>query len=166
MSIRFVRSYVSFRVEAYALKKHYLLKWFRLILRVFIIYFIMFRKIPFGLCNLLLIIMYSYFVLWVFNFVFRQPEVINGALINGLEARVSVIEEKMSDIDARTSEEADNSLNERELDRFIMSGSCFLCHWSFDCEHWRSNFCRSLVFLIVGTGYRVQGTDQHPFDKY
>ena len=62
------------------------------------------------------------------NFVFRQPEVINGALINRLEARVSVIEEKMSDIDARTSEEADNSLNERELDRFIMSGNYFLCH--------------------------------------
>ena len=57
------------------------------------------------------------------NFVFRQPEVINGALINRLEARVSVIEEKMSDIDAWTSEEADNSLNERELDRFIMSGN-------------------------------------------
>ena len=48
---------------------------------------------------------------------------INGALINGLEARVNVIEEKMSDIDARTSEEADNALNERELDRFIMSGN-------------------------------------------
>ena len=63
----------------------------------------------------------------MFDLVFRQPEVINGALINGLEARVSVIEEKMSDIDARTSEEADNSLNERELDRFIMSGSYFLC---------------------------------------
>ena len=26
MNIRFVRSYVSFRVEAYALKEHYLLK--------------------------------------------------------------------------------------------------------------------------------------------
>ena len=49
-----------------------------------------------------------------------------GALINGLEARVNVIEEKMSDIDARTSEEADNALNERELDRFIMSGNCFV----------------------------------------
>ena len=59
------------------------------------------------------------------QYVFRQPEVINGALINGLEARVNVIEEKMSDIDARTSEEADNALNERELDRFIMSGNCF-----------------------------------------
>ena len=58
----------------------------------------------------------------MFYFTFRQPEVINGALINGLEARVSVIEEKMQDIDARTSKEADNALNERELDRFIMSG--------------------------------------------
>ena len=58
-------------------------------------------------------------------FKFRQPEVINGALINGLEARVSVIEKKMSDIDARTSEEVDNALNERELDRFIMSGNMF-----------------------------------------
>ena len=51
---------------------------------------------------------------------------INGALINGLETRVNVIEEKMSDIDARTIEEADNALNERELDRFIMSGNCFV----------------------------------------
>ena len=58
-------------------------------------------------------------------FKFRQPEVINGALINGLEARVSVIEKKMQDIDARTSEEVDNALNERELDRFIMSGNMF-----------------------------------------
>ena len=47
----------------------------------------------------------------------------NGALINGLEARVTMIEDKLEDIDARTSEEADNSLNEREMDRFIMSGS-------------------------------------------
>ena len=51
---------------------------------------------------------------------------INGALINGLETRVNVIEEKMSDIDARTIEEADNALNERELDRFIMSGNYFV----------------------------------------
>ena len=55
---------------------------------------------------------------------------INGALINGLEARVNVIEEKMSDIDARTSEEADNALNERELDRFIMSGNYFMMDYS------------------------------------
>ena len=46
----------------------------------------------------------------------------NGALINGLKARVNMIEDKLEDIDARTSEEADNALNEREMDRFIMSG--------------------------------------------
>ena len=47
---------------------------------------------------------------------------VHGALINGLESRVGLIEERLSDIDARTSEEADNALNGRELDRFIMSG--------------------------------------------
>ena len=63
---------------------------------------------------------------------FRQPELVNGALIHGIESRVNVIESKLSDIDARTSEESDNALNERELDRFIMSGnndfvlSCFV----------------------------------------
>ena len=46
----------------------------------------------------------------------------NGALIIGLESRVSQIEDKLEDLDARTSEEADNALNEREMDRFIMSG--------------------------------------------
>ena len=56
-------------------------------------------------------------------FNFRQPELVNGALIHGIESRVNVIESKLSDIDARTSEEADNALNERELDRFIMSGN-------------------------------------------
>ena len=50
----------------------------------------------------------------------------NGALINGLEARVNMIEDKLEDIDARTSEEADNALNEREMDRFIMSGMILL----------------------------------------
>ena len=50
----------------------------------------------------------------------------NGALINGLEARVSDLEDKLEDIDARTSEEADNALNEREMDRFIMSGIVLL----------------------------------------
>ena len=49
-------------------------------------------------------------------------EHVNNALINGLEARVTQIEDKLEDLDARTSEEADNALNEREMDRFIMSG--------------------------------------------
>ena len=48
-------------------------------------------------------------------------------MINGLEARVSLIEEKLDDLDARTSEEADNALNEREMDRFIMSGELIVC---------------------------------------
>ena len=56
---------------------------------------------------------------------FRNVEQLQGALINGLEARVSVIEDKLEDLDARTSEEADNALNERELDRFIMSGESY-----------------------------------------
>ena len=50
----------------------------------------------------------------------------NGALINGLEAPVNMIEDKLEDIDAQTSEEADNALNEREMDRFIMSGMILL----------------------------------------
>ena len=62
-------------------------------------------------------------ILIVTFFHFRQPELVNGALIHGIESRVNVIESKLSDIDARTSEEADNALNERELDRFIMSGN-------------------------------------------
>ena len=45
-----------------------------------------------------------------------------GALINGLESRVSQIEQKLSDLDARGSEEHDNLTNERELHRFIMTG--------------------------------------------
>ena len=65
-----------------------------------------------------------FFVVLCLNIIlFRQPELVNGALIHGLESRVNVIEGKLSDLDARTSEEADNALNERELDRFIMSGS-------------------------------------------
>ena len=50
-------------------------------------------------------------------------------MINGLEARVNSIEEKLTDLDARGREESDNLANERNLDRFIMSGpfNCFVC---------------------------------------
>ena len=58
-------------------------------------------------------------------------EQLNGALINGLEARVSQIEDKLEDLDARTSEEAENALNEREMDRFIMSGNMILLNIGF-----------------------------------
>ena len=55
---------------------------------------------------------------------------LHGALINGLEMRVSEIEGQLSDLDARGSEERDNLANERELHRFILTGEsdyhCFL----------------------------------------
>ena len=57
-------------------------------------------------------------------------EQLNGALINGLEARVTSIEDKFEDLDTRTAEEADNALNERELDRFIMSGESFVVYYN------------------------------------
>ena len=46
----------------------------------------------------------------------------NGALIVGLEHRMSQIEDKFEDLDSRHWEESDNLSNERNLDRFIMSG--------------------------------------------
>ena len=46
----------------------------------------------------------------------------HGALINGLETRVSEIENQLNDLDARGSEEHDNLANERELHRFILTG--------------------------------------------
>ena len=56
-------------------------------------------------------------------------------MINGLEARVNSIEEKLTDLDARGSEESDNLANERNLDRFIMSGS-FNCSFVSDLYSW------------------------------
>ena len=47
----------------------------------------------------------------------------HGSLIVGMELRLTQLEDKMSDVDARASEEADCSSNERELDRFIYSGT-------------------------------------------
>ena len=67
----------------------------------------------------------------------------NGALINGLEARVSKIEDKLEDLDARTSEEADNALNEREMDRFIMSGN------HSDCLFIYFYYCGELLLCLT-----------------
>ena len=50
----------------------------------------------------------------------------HGSLIVGIESRLSVLEDKLSDVDARASEEADCSSNERDLDRFIYSGRTML----------------------------------------
>ena len=57
-----------------------------------------------------------------YEFLFRDPVQLHGALINGLEMRVSEIEGQLSDLDARGSEEHDNLANERELHRFILTG--------------------------------------------
>ena len=57
-----------------------------------------------------------------YGFLFRDPVQLHGALINGLEMRVSEIEGQLSDLDARGSEEHDNLANERELHRFILTG--------------------------------------------
>ena len=69
------------------------------------------------------------FLLFYF-FLFRDPVQLHGALINGLETRVSEIESQLSDLDARGSEEHDNLANERELHRFILTGElgiiCFI----------------------------------------
>ena len=35
---------------------------------------------------------------------------------------MAIVEDRICDLDARGSEEADNIANERELDRFIMTG--------------------------------------------
>ena len=53
---------------------------------------------------------------------FRGSVQLQGALINGIENRLSEVEGRLSDLDARGSEEHDNLANERDLSRFILSG--------------------------------------------
>ena len=50
---------------------------------------------------------------------------VHGARISGLETRMSVVEDRICDLDARGSEEADNLANDRDLDRFILTGDVF-----------------------------------------
>ena len=54
----------------------------------------------------------------------------HGSLIVGIELRLSQLEDKLSDVNARASEDADSSANERDLDRFIYSGisSIYISH--------------------------------------
>ena len=53
---------------------------------------------------------------------YRDSTSMHGSLIVGMELRLTQLEDKLSDVDARASEEADCGANERELDRFIYSG--------------------------------------------
>ena len=50
---------------------------------------------------------------------------VHGARISGLETRMSVVEDRICDLDACGSEEADNLANDRDLDRFILTGDVF-----------------------------------------
>ena len=50
---------------------------------------------------------------------------LQGSLINGIESRLTQVEDRLSDLDARGSEEHDNLSNERDLHRFILSGGLY-----------------------------------------
>ena len=58
----------------------------------------------------------------------------HGSLIVGIELRLNQIEDKLSDVDARASEEADCNSNDRDLDRFIFSGEYRICIFSIKFE--------------------------------
>ena len=58
-------------------------------------------------------------------FCFSTSNATNGALIVGLEHRMTQIETKFEDLDSSHWEESDNLSNERDLDRFIMTGAYF-----------------------------------------
>ena len=62
----------------------------------------------------------------MFTIFCRDSTTMHGLLIVGMEQRLNQIEAKLSDVDARASEEADCATNERDLDRFIYSGMCFV----------------------------------------
>lgn len=53
---------------------------------------------------------------------FSNPAMVHGARISGLEERMSIVEDHLSDVNARGSEESDNLANERDLDQFILTG--------------------------------------------
>ena len=57
------------------------------------------------------------------SFSFSAPAFVHGARISGLEARMDQVEDRICDLDARGSEEADNLANDRDLDRFILTGT-------------------------------------------
>ena len=59
-------------------------------------------------------------------YILRDTSSLHGSLIVGMEHRITQLETKMSDVDARASEEADCNANDRDLDRFIYSGSDFI----------------------------------------
>ena len=70
-------------------------------------------------------------------FPFSAPALVHGARISGLEARMDQVEDRICDLDARGSEEADNLANDRDLDRFILTGKSKL--FILVCKTWVIN---------------------------
>ena len=66
--------------------------------------------------------------------IFSNATSMHGSLIVGIEHRLNQIEDKLSDVDARASEEADCNSNDRDLDRFIFSGEYSICIFSIKFE--------------------------------
>ena len=62
---------------------------------------------------------------------FSAPALVHGARISGLEARMDQVEDRICDLDARGSEEADNLANDRDLDRLILTGESGLIDFGF-----------------------------------
>ena len=69
-----------------------------------------------------------------FFIIFSNPSAVHGARISGLEARVTIVEDRICDLDARGSEESDNITNERDLDRFIMTGDVNMSIYRTDID--------------------------------
>ena len=65
----------------------------------------------------------------MFHNFFRDTTSMHGSLLVGVELRLTQIESKLSDVDARASEDADCGANERDLDRFIYSGNCRIIYF-------------------------------------
>ena len=67
---------------------------------------------------------------------------------------MSVVEDRLSDVDARGSEETDNLANERDLDRFILTGNTsnnmYLCVSLVSIKVWRRcQRCLSVLIYMV-----------------
>ena len=68
----------------------------------------------------------------------------HGSLIVGMEHRISLLEDKMSDVDARASEEANCNANDRDMDCFIYSGK----FWYIYAYLSSASVCRLLVYVV------------------
>ena len=61
---------------------------------------------------------------------------------------MNIVEERLCDLDARGSEEADNLTNERNLDRFILTGNTMYVKLFCNLRINESSFCRSVLHVL------------------